>query len=410
MKTLKKNLGIIVILCIVMQSVFVYASAVATPLTAGNSKETAANIPQYGVEYVSTLSFANEKDWFKFTTLNDDAYYNISLINYSCPTGGNGTWALNWNLFDTNMQNLSTGSNDNNREVVFNLKLEKNTTYYLQAFMGRNATDGIGNYRILITYKYDEVANDKKYASELSLNKVNISSMDGTGDVDWFKFTTNPVDTKYTITGINYDCASGWNAGFSVNYTIYDENMQTLGSGANSYNDTVKLDLELEKNTTYYIKVMMGVNVSDSIGNYEITITPVGEHISPTKNLSSIYVSSSVKKTEYKIGEKLDTSGLIIKGKYSDGSEKAISGYTLTGFDSSSAGIKTINVSYTENGITKDCSFKINVKESEGEIPDTPSFDFSKFLSKLNNILDKIITMLPSIINFISRIINIFIK
>lgn len=73
--------------------------------------------------------------------------------------------------------------------------------------------------------------------------------------------------------------------------------------------------------------------------------------------LSSISISSKPAKTNYFVGEKFDVSGLKITAKYSNGTTEAIgSGYTINA-DTSSAGTKTITVSYKG----KTTSFTINV-------------------------------------------------
>lgn len=51
-------------------------------------------------------------------------------------------------------------------------------------------------------------------------------------------------------------------------------------------------------------------------------------------------------KTYYKIGELLDLTGLVVVVVRQDGTEKEITDYTVSGFDSSKSGAKTITVSY----------------------------------------------------------------
>ncbi len=59
-------------------------------------------------------------------------------------------------------------------------------------------------------------------------------------------------------------------------------------------------------------------------------------------------------KTEYIVGESLDTTGLTVKAKYSDGTSKTLtsSDYTLSGFSSSSTGNKLITITH-ENATSK---------------------------------------------------------
>ena len=78
--------------------------------------------------------------------------------------------------------------------------------------------------------------------------------------------------------------------------------------------------------------------------------------------LSSIFVKDSPTKTSYQIGEMLNTSGLKLNAKYSDGSTKTISsGFTCIPTSWTSGGTKTIIVSYGG----KTTSFKISVENKE---------------------------------------------
>lgn len=66
---------------------------------------------------------------------------------------------------------------------------------------------------------------------------------------------------------------------------------------------------------------------------------------------SGIRISHYPIKIYYKIGELFDSTGLVVVVVRQDGTEKEITDYTVSGFDSSKAGAKTITVSYqTEIG------------------------------------------------------------
>ena len=88
----------------------------------------------------------------------------------------------------------------------------------------------------------------------------------------------------------------------------------------------------------------------------------------PAVTLEKIEVATAPNKTVYQIGESLDTTGLTLKATYSDKTTKTItSGYTVSGFDSSVAGPKTVTVSY--NG--KNTTFTVTVQQREVD-PDAP--------------------------------------
>ena len=78
------------------------------------------------------------------------------------------------------------------------------------------------------------------------------------------------------------------------------------------------------------------------------------------RTLGSIEIITLPDKTAYTIGETLDTTGLTVRANYSDDTSEELSdGFTVSGFDSSSAGTKDITVTYHE----KTASFSIVVNE-----------------------------------------------
>ncbi len=74
----------------------------------------------------------------------------------------------------------------------------------------------------------------------------------------------------------------------------------------------------------------------------------------------SLAVSKAPAKTTYFVGDTLDTTGLELIATYSNGdTETVTSGYTVSGFDSETAGTKTVTVTYKE----KDATFEVEVVE-----------------------------------------------
>ncbi len=80
--------------------------------------------------------------------------------------------------------------------------------------------------------------------------------------------------------------------------------------------------------------------------------------------VGGLEVSDPVK-TEYAVGERLDTTGMTVTAQYSDGTTVTLASgqYTVSGFDSATAGEKQVTVSYTEDGVTKTAAFTVTVKE-----------------------------------------------
>ncbi|MGN1481876.1 glycoside hydrolase family protein [Porcipelethomonas sp.] len=76
--------------------------------------------------------------------------------------------------------------------------------------------------------------------------------------------------------------------------------------------------------------------------------------------LVSIYISSRPEKVTYIEGERLDLSGIEVKGKYSDGSEEVITDFTVSGFESV-PGSHSVTITYME----KTASFRVTVEEKK---------------------------------------------
>ena len=115
---------------------------------------------------------------------------------------------------------------------------------------------------------------------------------------------------------------------------------------------------------------------SSSVGEKTITVT-YKTHTATFKvtvyDLLGIRITSFPSKVYYKIGESFDPSGLTVAAVRQDGTEKEITDYDISGFDSSTAGSKTITVSYnvTTNGVSKfvgSDSFQIKVT-NDGKNP-----------------------------------------
>ena len=82
-------------------------------------------------------------------------------------------------------------------------------------------------------------------------------------------------------------------------------------------------------------------------------------------SLESIEVTAEPDKTAYHNGDLLDLSGMVVSAEYSDGTKKPVTGFTTTPEAQAvlSTGMDSVEVSFTDGGITKTTSFTINVDE-----------------------------------------------
>ena len=142
-------------------------------------------------------------------------------------------------------------------------------------------------------------------------------------------------------------------SGKSISWTSLNEAVATYSGGK----------VNAISNGTAVIRASFTYNGIEYYGECTVVVT----------DIDSIAVNNQPSKSVYYIGDSLDTSGLTIDLYSSDGSKKTVSsGYTVSGFNSSSAGTKTVTVSY--DGLTT--TFNVTVK--------TPSVTLSKNTLKLD--------------------------
>ena len=61
------------------------------------------------------------------------------------------------------------------------------------------------------------------------------------------------------------------------------------------------------------------------------------------------------------MGDTFSAEGLVVTATYSDTTTAAVTGYTLSEVDMTTAGTKTVTVTYTEGDVTKTATFDITV-------------------------------------------------
>jgi hypothetical protein len=109
---------------------------------------------------------------------------------------------------------------------------------------------------------------------------------------------------------------------------------------------------------------LRSISIGKGISMFTVEVVP---------DTVGIRISHYPNKIYYRIGESFDPTGLTVAAVRQDGTEKEITDYDISGFDSSTAGSKTITVSYnvTANGTSKfvgSDSFQIKVT-NDGKNP-----------------------------------------
>ena len=96
------------------------------------------------------------------------------------------------------------------------------------------------------------------------------------------------------------------------------------------------------------------------------------EHVEPVVlvSISAIYDGEVVVNGNY------SQSDFAVTATYDDGSSKSVSGFSISAIDSTTAGAKTVTVTYVEEGVTKTFDVQINVVEGNtGDSGDSGSGD-----------------------------------
>ena len=145
--------------------------------------------------------------------------------------------------------------------------------------------------------------------------------------------TKQPIKTEY-VEGQKFD-----KTGMVVKATYLDGTENTI-TDYNISNTTLKADDEEIEVEFEGVKTSVKINVTkNKVEKVEITKLP--------------------NKTQYSVGEKFDATGMVVKAKYLDGTEKEITDYKITKTESLKIGDTTITIEY--EGITS--NIDITVKE-----------------------------------------------
>jgi hypothetical protein len=99
---------------------------------------------------------------------------------------------------------------------------------------------------------------------------------------------------------------------------------------------------------------------------------PVGPNPTPTTptiTVTGIAITTPPAKTQYNLGEELNTTGMVVTATYSDGSTGAVTGYDTSGYTKTVLGNQTVTVTY--NG--KTASFTVNVVDPNRQTVATPA-------------------------------------
>lgn len=283
-----------------------------------------------------------------------------------------------------------------------------------------------GNIRTLLPGKYAEITGKVSYGKleeEYKDVTLNIKIEDGLTDDTWndsvtlrfYKGRVPLVVNAQVVGGVNNsklngfviypDSRSKW---FSVNsgesstiWIPYSERDYTLVfSGATeisemkysfSYRNPSKLaDLSgvvsrdeiraYESNNTLDTAYNLGTftdNIKAALIYGDLDYYKINNKNELVGNIASLKIDTSRMRTSYYLNQTLNTEGLVVKAVYQGGQEVDVSDSVKIGsIDMTTTGTKSLEISYTEDGITKSEKIYITVKEftvSSIEIAQKPS-------------------------------------
>lgn len=268
MKQMKRILFLLAICALCMSSKEVKAE---------DTDFTKATRIELGVKTPGEILEKSEKDFYVFTTLGDNSYYELNIINTNIP---GGVVVKLWNgehtkeLLYFGAENHSTKSN--------NIKLEPNVNYYIEVSSDQ-WNMSTGDYKVTITEIPDDGYGTMENATKIATNKTYSKTIEVLGDEDWYYFKTNSTTDTYSIKLINK------NLNEEMRCAIYDEDgvliYNNFGVNKNdSYTNTYKLN----KNSKYYVSFLCDDFGYTSTGDYKFSISE-----SLTLNKSSVIISKN---------------------------------------------------------------------------------------------------------------------
>lgn len=77
--------------------------------------------------------------------------------------------------------------------------------------------------------------------------------------------------------------------------------------------------------------------------------------------LTGISITTQPNTTTYAVGGNFNSTGMVVTATYDTGATKEVTGFTFSPQTFSSAGTKTVTISYTENGVTKTATISVTV-------------------------------------------------
>lgn len=192
-----------------------------------------------GEKYIIHLG-SFEKEWFAFQADPDSAYYRFDTKNEEIGT------TVYMELFDQNGISLRKVDGGKGSENYISWKLTPNETYFLS--FSRYNQKHTGRITLNIEKTPDIYENTIEKAHEVKEGETILSTMDGTGDIDCFVFTTGAASAFYRAEFKNET------VGTTMYMEILDKNGLKIERKENTKGDSNYFSWKAEPESVYYLK------------------------------------------------------------------------------------------------------------------------------------------------------------
>jgi uncharacterized repeat protein (TIGR02543 family) len=211
----------------------------------------------------------------------------------------------------------------------------------------------------------------------LTANYTNGTTKDVTKDAVPHDFDSSKAATDQIITVTYTENESTYSATYTVNIvrapltsiavTTSPKTTYRVGDTFSSSGMVVTATYADGKTKTATSWTTSGFDSTSATLNQSITVSYTDvETVTTTYTvniikLTGIEITTNPTTTTYKVGGTLSTTGMVIKATYSDSSTTTVSsGYTTSGFDSTTAGTKIVTVSYIDHE-TATATFSVKI-------------------------------------------------
>lgn len=123
------------------------------------------------------------------------------------------------------------------------------------------------------------------------------------------------------------------------------------------------VSLETDFDTCEWVDLGHLSEMNDTLSNGDSTIKAFTVSESTDVSLKSIEITTPPTKTTYYVGDNFDKTGMVVKAKYNNNTEKIITDYTIAGGTNLKEGQTKVTISY--NGKTAEQAIQVNKRPAE---------------------------------------------